>query len=127
MPSTPPLSRDQRVALAELLQSRLAGLERDRASQLQGLTQAESARQTLLQDADDARQRAGEHEVEGIVSDIDSSEFNDIHDALQRIHGTGYGVCIDCQAFIPFARLKLEPQARRCVACQTLLERTSAP
>jgi len=126
MSSTAHLSQDQRAALAALLQSRLAGFERDRASQLQGLTQTESARQTLLQDADDACQRAGEHEVEGIVSDIDSGEFNAIRDALQRIHGAGYGLCIDCQAAIQFERLRLEPQTLRCAACQTLHERTSS-
>lgn len=124
MTSTAHLSQDQRAVLAGLLQSRLAGHEQDRASQLHGLTQAESARQTLLQDADDARQRAGEHEVEGIVADIDSGEFNAIRDALQRVHRTDYGLCIDCQAAIPFDRLQIEPQALRCAACQTRHERT---
>jgi DnaK suppressor protein len=125
MPSTPHLSQDQRLVLAELLQSRLTGFERDRALQLHGMTQAESARQTLLQDADDARQRAGEHEVEGLVSDLDSVEFNEIRLALQRIHADGYGVCRDCQVAIPFDRLRVEPQARRCAACQTIHEQRS--
>ena len=127
MLSTAPLSQEQRVVLAALLQSRLAGFERDRASHLHGLTQAESARQTLLQDADDASQRAGEHEVQGIVAGIDSGEFNEIRGALQRIHSAGYGLCIDCQTAIPFERLRLEPQALRCAACQTLHERKSLP
>ena len=96
--------------------------ERDRASQLDGLSQAESARQTLLQDADDASQRAGEHEVEGLVSDIESGEFNEVRNALQRIHGANYGLCVDCQVDIPFDRLRIEPQALRCIACQTLYE-----
>ena len=111
----------------DLLQTRLAGFERERASQLQGLSQVDSAHQTLLQDADDARQRAGEHEVEGAVSDTDSIEFNNISDALQRIHGAGYGLCTDCRAAIPFHRLQLEPQALRCTACQTLNERSPLP
>jgi len=127
MPSTTHLSQDQRGVLAKLLQSRLAGFERYRALQLQGLTQAESARESLLQDGDDARQRAGEREVEGTVSDIDSIEFNNISDALQRIHGAGYGLCTDCRAAIPFHRLQLEPQALRCTACQTLNERSPLP
>lgn len=125
MPSTSHLSQDQRVALTDLLQSRLSSLRRK--SQRQGLSQVDSARQALIQDADDARQRAGEHEVEGIVSDMDSSEFNEIQLALQRIHSAAYGVCIDCQAAIPFDRLRLEPQAVRCVICQTLHERKSLP
>jgi DnaK suppressor protein len=125
MQTTPHLSRDQRVVLAELLQSRLLGFKRERASQLDGLSQAESARQTLLQDANDARQRAGEHEVKGIVSDIESGEFNEIQNALQRIHGADYGLCIDCHTAIPFKRLQLEPQTLRCIACQNLHEQNA--
>lgn len=113
--------------LANLLQSRLVDLEHERKSQLQGQSQVDSARQTLLQDADDATQRAGEHEVEGIVSDIDSSEFNAVSDAAQRVHRADYGLCADCNAPIPFERLQIEPQALRCAACQTLHERKSFP
>jgi DnaK suppressor protein len=127
MPSAAHLSQDQRVVLANLLKSRLVDLERQRQSQLQGQSQAESARQTLLQDADDASQRSGEHEVEGIVSDIDSGEFNAISHALQRVHQADYGLCLDCHVAIPFDRLRLEPQALRCAACQTLHERKSFP
>ena len=127
MPSTVHLSQDQRVVLSNLLQSRLVVLERDRKSQLQEQSQVESARQTVLQNADDASQRSGEHEVEGIVSDIDSGEFNAISDAVQGVHRADYGLCIDCQVAIPFDRLRLEPQALRCAACQTLHERKSFP
>ena len=120
---TSQLSQEQRVLLLQLLESRLAGFKQNSASHLQGLTQAERANLTLLQDADDASQRAGEHEVEGIVSDIDSAEFTAVRDALHRIHGATYGLCCDCQEAIPFERLRLEPQALRCTACQTLYER----
>lgn len=113
--------------LARVLQSRLDDLGRERESQLQDQSQVESARETLLQDADDASQRSGEHEVEGIVSDIDSGESNAVSDALQRVHRADYGLCIDCQLAIPFDRLLLEPQAPRCAACQTLHERKSFP
>lgn len=116
------LSQDQRIVLAGLLQSRFGEMERQRASQLHGLSPAESARQVLLQDADDATQRAGTHEVEGSLSDIDSEEFEAIRSALKRIHGASYGLCIDCGVRIPFERLRLEPQALRCVACETLHE-----
>jgi DnaK suppressor protein len=117
------LSKDQRGALADLLQSRFGEMERQRASQLHGLSQAESARQTLLQDADDATQRSGTHEVEGSLADIDSKEFDAIRSALKRIHDASYGLCIDCQARIPFERLRAEPQALRCVACESVHER----
>jgi len=85
------------------------------------------ARETLLQDADDARQQAGEHEVEGIVSDLDSNEFKALSDALQRIHRADYGLCVDCQVGIPFDRLQVEPQALRCAPCQARHERKFRP
>jgi|SRR5450830_51365 len=125
MPTTSHLSQEQRVALSALLQSRLIDLQRQ--SQLQGLSQVESARQTLIQDADDSRQLAGEHEVEGILSDIESIEFNEIQQAMERIHGAAYGLCIDCQEAIPFERLQLQPQALRCVTCQTIHEGKTLP
>lgn len=125
MTLTSHLSRGQRLELANLIQSKLDGFEQKLASHLHGLTQAQAARQTLLQDADDARQRAGEHEVESVVSDIDSAQFDALRDALQRVHGAEYGLCIDCDAAIPFERLQIEPQALRCAACQTLQERKS--
>ena len=71
MSSTVQLSRDQRVVLTNLMQAKLLDMERVRESQLHDRSQVAAARETLLQDADDARQRAGEHEVEGIVGDID--------------------------------------------------------
>lgn len=66
------LSDEQRLALGRQLQSRLTAMERQSASQLTGLSQAGSARQTLLQDTDDATQRAGIHEVEATVSNIEN-------------------------------------------------------
>ena len=102
------LSDEQRLALRRKLQSRLTALERQSASQLTGLSQADSARQTLLQDADDATQRAGTHEVEATVSNIESGEFDAVRSALLRIQGADYGLCFDCDASIPFARLKAE-------------------
>lgn len=125
MTSKAHLSDEQRLALGRQLQSRLTAMERQSASQLTGLSQAESAHQTLLQDADDATQRAGIHEVEATVSNIESGEFDAVRSALHRLQSADYGLCVDCRATIPFARLKLEPQALRCAACQNLLERAS--
>jgi DnaK suppressor protein len=117
------LSHDQRALLAALLQSELTDLLSQRAAQLSGLSQAELARQTLVQDADDASQRAGAHEVEAAISDIDSADYIDLRQALVRVRESGYGFCGDCHRAIPFARLQLEPQTLRCASCQTEHER----
>lgn len=121
------LSPVQRLEFAALLESRRADHERLSNSQREGQSQVESARRVSLQDADDASQRAGIHEVEDIVADIDSGDYAAIRDALERIHGPAYGLCVDCRAAIPFGRLRVEPQTLRCITCQTLHERKSKP
>jgi len=118
------LSPQQRGNLADVLQLRLATLERHSDTQLDDLTQAQHAYQTLQQDLDDAPQRSGAEEVEAAVADIDSREFSAVTQALLRIHSADYGLCVDCHLSIAFERLQLEPQALRCITCQTLFERT---
>jgi len=118
------LSPQQRGNLADVLQLRLATLERQSDTQLDDLTQAQHAYQTLQQDLDDAPQRSGAEEVEAAVADIDSREFSAVTQALLRIHSADYGLCVDCHLSIAFERLQLEPQALRCITCQTLFERT---
>ncbi len=46
-------------------------------------------------------------------------------DALERIREGTYGICADCRRKIPAARLRVKPEATRCVACQTEYERHS--
>lgn len=122
MSSTNPLSQDQRVVLFHLLESRLAELKQERLSQLHGLTQVESAREVLSDDADDASQRASAHEVEAIITEMENTESSEIANALGRVLEAEYGICVDCQSPIPYERLLLEPQAQRCTICQTTFE-----
>ncbi len=53
-------------------------------------------------------------------ADIDRevNEISDIEQALIRLATGVYGVCIDCEADIPFERLSAYPTAKRCLACQ---------
>lgn len=41
-----------------------------------------------------------------------------IDHAMERLESGGYGVCEDCGATIPGERLKVFPEATRCVVCQ---------
>ena len=123
--STPhPISQHQRSTLGDVLRLRLASLERQSDTNLEDLTQAQHAYQTLQQDLHDAPQRSGAEEVEAAVADIDNRDFSAVTQALLRIHSTDYGLCLDCHLSIAFERLQLEPQALRCTACQTLYERS---
>ena len=47
----------------------------------------------------------------------------EIDHALARLARGTYGVCVECGATIPAARLAVRPQAARCIACQRLEER----
>lgn len=75
----------------------------------------------------------GDHSVAGVIVDInraevarDMDELNEIADALARMQDQRYGLCIDCGGDIPFARLKVQPTAQRCIQCQALHEKTYA-
>lgn len=119
MPSNVHLSENQRQTLVLALQTQLEALKRQNTQHLDGLSHTEHAQQALLQDADDLVQRAAVHEVEATIADIENLEFAAVSQALARIHSADYGLCMDCQMPIPFERLSVEPQALRCVACET--------
>ncbi len=56
--------------------------------------------------------------------DRDIVEINDIKAALARMRSGHYGICTDCGAQIPRARLQAYPTAKRCEPCQRKHERT---
>ena len=56
----------------------------------------------------------------------DAEELRDIEAARERMARGHYGQCIDCGTDIPPARLRAQPWAARCVACQERYERTHA-
>jgi DnaK suppressor protein len=116
---TPHLSASQREALASKLHAQHDAI----MQQLNALDQ-----QTRTPDADDAAQLDGAHEVDVTLSEIEQFELNQINQALLRVVGQDYGVCVNCGAEIPLRRLEAEPQASRCLECQAQLERNaSAP
>ena len=55
-----------------------------------------------------------------------SLSLRDVDDALKRIEARSYGLCEDCEALIPAARLEVLPHARLCIACQSKREGTPA-
>ncbi len=50
------------------------------------------------------------------------ARIHEMESALKRIAETDYGVCEECGEDIGVARLKANPSARLCVACQSALE-----
>lgn len=117
------LSADDKQTLQAALEARRVALAAQRAAHLGGGSRVEHAREMLLQDGDDATQRDAEREVDFARTDRDAVELAEIDGALQRLATGVYGLCTECGADIPPARLKLSPQAARCVACESAHER----
>lgn len=119
----PALTTAIRQQLLQQLQSRRVVLDAQRSAHLAGESRAEHAREVLLQDGDDATQRDAERTIDFDRTDRDAVALAEIDQALLRLQGGSYGLCHGCGSAIPLARLQLAPQALRCVACESALER----
>jgi len=62
-------------------------------------------------------------EPEAVSLEIDVAELRAVEAALARLHEPDFGLCADCDAEIPYARLSANPTATRCVSCQAQHER----
>lgn len=56
------------------------------------------------------------------LQDTEIEEYNRIQKALEMIEEGSYGICIDCGEPVPAKRLKLYPNATRCLVCQEKFE-----
>lgn len=112
MPQNPPITASQRAQLADTLQSHRRALEHQR-----------DVRLTLQSDPDGAVPRAGDQDVDATLSNLDTQALGAVIRAINRIEGDDYGLCADCGQPIPYVRLNIEPQATRCVACESRHER----
>lgn len=64
-----------------------------------------------------------ERDLEQAMDERETAALRDIDAALQRIADGTYGLCVDCGAEIPAARLHAAPTTLRCLACQQRYER----
>lgn len=76
---------------------------------------------------------SGEEAVADLLADLDIArldrqvnEIRSIEAAFRRIDMGNYGVCHDCHGDIGYERLKRQPAAQRCVACQAHYEKSYA-
>ncbi|UUZ64436.1 TraR/DksA C4-type zinc finger protein [Polaromonas sp. P1-6] len=77
-----------------------------------------------MQDPGEDAEERFRHGLEHVDLQRDQEELRAIQQAQERMADSSYGSCIDCGQPIPFERLKAQPSASRCIACQTL--RTTA-
>jgi DnaK suppressor protein len=116
------LQPDQRAVLQAALTDRQQQLHAQQAQHQGAGSRAEHAHELLLQDSNDASQHDAEHLLDFVVADRETVELAAVADALRRLAAGSYGRCADCGADVPFERLRLEPWARRCVACESAFE-----
>lgn len=117
-----PLTRTQREMLAQVLREREQALQAQLQAHLQGRSQAEKALAAREQDGDDAKQFASDQEIGTALTNRERQELAALAAAMQRLNEDDYGLCVDCGKRIPFQRLIIEPQALRCVACESKRE-----
>ena len=120
------LTLAQRHDLARALRHKLQQIQDQQVQHQEGQTRIERAQDQYELDWDDAAQHAPEVAVDRTLFDIEVKEADAMTRALAQVMHDSYGLCTDCQTEIPFERLKVEPQAVRCVACETRHEKLLA-
>lgn len=80
---------------------------------------------SVLFDTQDPADQAQSLSIENLnisLQDNELEEYHMIRQALRMIDEGVYGLCMDCEQAISEKRLKLYPNATRCLACQELAE-----
>jgi DnaK suppressor protein len=113
------------------LRQRILDRRRQLAAELRGDAERSRAEQygTLAGSTHDS----GDESVADLLVDVGQAELNrdlaelrDLEVARMRIEGGSYGTCTDCGVEIGYDRLRANPAAIRCMACQTRFEKTHA-
>ena len=74
-------------------------------------------------ETDDAAVAALETGLDVASLERATHQLRSVDAALDRLHEADFGLCEDCCAEIPYARLSANPVATRCTACQELAEK----
>jgi DnaK suppressor protein len=83
---------------------------------------ADVAADHFMNAEDSHAQVTSQRDVEFAINEHETAELAELELALLRLEAGTYGVCIDCAAVIPAARLKAKPEAQRCLPCQEKME-----
>lgn len=75
-----------------------------------------------VQDPGDQALTSTMESLRSSIQDTRIDEFNRVVKALKMIEEGTYGICVDCELPISERRLKLYPDATRCLACQEAFE-----
>jgi RNA polymerase-binding transcription factor DksA len=122
-PAPAPLTSSQTSALDARLRTRRAALRHELDSRLN--TQDDPALLGLRnrsQETDDWAVADSETSQDIAEVSHDTAELREVEAALSRMADGTYGVCVECDVPIPFARLDAYPAAVRCIECQEAFE-----
>lgn len=119
------LNRRELIELASLLEERAESLREEVRRDVA------RARDETYAEVAGATHDSGDEALASLVADLDNAELSRdlgelraLQAARRRIADGNYGLCVDCGADIPLARLRAQPAAERCAACQTRHEKT---
>ena len=120
-----PLNRRDLIQLASLIEERRNAL-RDEIRR-----EVARGRDETYAEVAGATHDAADEALADLVADLDNAEvtrdlgeLRELEAALRRIADGSYGVCLDCGADIALERLRAQPGAARCTACQARHEKT---
>ncbi|MEX0940501.1 MAG: TraR/DksA C4-type zinc finger protein [Candidatus Babeliales bacterium] len=105
----------------ESIKRKLLERKSELEQQLADLYQKQEQPDTV-QDPGDQAQSLSLETLKISLQDTELDEYNRIRQALKMIEQGTYGICIDCDQPISEKRLKLYPNATRCLVCQEILE-----
>lgn len=113
------------------LRHRILERRRQLAAEIRG--DAEKARGETYRELAGETHDSAEESVAALLADLDQAEMTrdlaelrDLEAARLRLSAGTYGVCTDCGGDIGYERLRANPAALRCIACQTRHEKTFA-
>jgi RNA polymerase-binding transcription factor DksA len=122
-----PSTREERTELEAIVRREHKRLKRELREEI------EQSRRETLGAVEGGVGDSADESVADLLSDLDAAEITrDLGDvraleaAIGRLTAGTYGRCEDCGTDIPVARLRAQPAALRCIACQGVYEKTYA-
>lgn len=119
------LTIEQRESIDHLIRARIEMLRGAIGDALRQSGNAEAiGLANHLEEIDDDAVADLERALDATLLERELAELRELESAAGRLHTPEYGVCADCGGDIPYARLKANPAAERCLACQERFERS---
>lgn len=116
------LTQEQIEALQRALQVQRLRLLREIAEHQHGKARVDALIDEFRETGQDWDLAPVFRDIEHAEVERDRGELAAVQTALRRMAEGTFGACIDCGEPIPVARLTAQPEAARCIACQTRFE-----